>query len=145
MAVRSVSSDSISGYHDGSGNTQDYNRQTTVNDAGVPALHRESRARALVRRPSVDFAKLTRQRSRAIIDNYFRGSSPPVLEHISKEILDKISATELGKVLLTLHYLVYTMNHSHRDKFQFLSNHFRLLWSTNCTVFVLYWIPASFL
>ena len=126
MAVRSVSSDSVSGYHDGSGNIQDYNRQTTVHDAGFPVLPRESRARALVRRPSVDFAKLTKQRSRAIIDNYFRGSSPPVHEHMSKEILDKIAATELGKVHAYSAIFVYTMNHSHCDKFQFLSNHFGL-------------------
>lgn len=111
MAVRSVSSESISGYSNGSGNTNDYKRQTTVHDAGWPALHRESRARALVRRPSVDFAKLTKQRSRAIIDNYFKAStSPPVLEHMSKEILKKISDTEMGKVL-TLHFVL--CNHSH--------------------------------
>ena len=97
MAVRSVSSDNIS-RSDNSG--QDYNRQATINDADYPVLYRESRT--LVRRPSVDFAKLTKQRSRAIIDNYFRRSRspPPVLEHFSKEILEKISDKESGKVLV---------------------------------------------
>lgn len=92
-----MSSENLRGHYDGSGNTQDYNRQTTVN---TQAFYRESRARALVRRPSVDFARLTKQTSRVIIDNYFsRGSvTPPVHEHFSKEILDKISDTELGKV-----------------------------------------------
>ena len=122
MAVRSVSSDDVSGYQDGSGNIHDYIRQTTLNDAGFPVLPRESRARALVRRPSVDFAKLTKQRSRAIIDSYFRRSSPPVLEHMSKEILDKIKNTELGKVCLRCNILYSATNHTLYHKFHFVKS-----------------------
>lgn len=103
MAVRSVSSESISDHCDGSRSIHDYSRQATVHGASCPTLYREPRARALVRRPSVDFIKLTKQRSRAIIDNYFKATSPPVLEHMSKETLKKISDTEMGKVL-TLRY-----------------------------------------
>ena len=75
-----------------------YNRQTT--NFGYP-IYREPRAggqRVLVRRPSVDLAQLTRQRSRAIIENFFRKSSPPVLEGLSDDFLDKISDVELRKV-----------------------------------------------
>ena len=99
MAVRSISSDDNSGCYDGSGSTHDFIRQMTLNDPSCAALHRQTESRALVRRPSVDFAKLTKQESRAIIDNYFRRSGPPVLEHMSKEILKKISDAEMGKVL----------------------------------------------
>lgn len=99
MATRSVSSEDNSGHYDGT-SPHDYYRQMTLNDAGAAALYRPRESRALVRRPSVDFAKLTKKESRAIIDNYFRRSAPPpVLEHMSKEILKKISDTEMGKVL----------------------------------------------
>lgn len=100
MATRSISSEDNSGYHDGTGSAHDYFRQMTLNDGGYTAVYRPRESRALVRRPSVDFAKLTKKESRAIIDNYFRRSAPPpVLEHMSKEILKKISDTEMGKVL----------------------------------------------
>jgi len=77
-----------------------YNRQTT--NFGYP-MHREPRSggqRVLVRRPSVDLAKLTRQRSRAILDNFFRKSCPHVLEGLSEDSLTKISDAELRKVRL---------------------------------------------
>lgn len=100
MAVRSNSSDHNVSNCDG---TQEYNRQTTYDPSDYPLVHRESRregSRALVRRPSMDFVKLTKQRSRAIIENYFKGpSTPPVLVNMSKDVLNKISDTEMGKVL----------------------------------------------
>ena len=113
MAARSVSSEDNSGYNDGSTSTHNYSRQMTLNDAGHAALYRPRESRALVRRPSVDFTKLTKQESRAIIDNYFR--SPPVLEHMSNDILKKISDTEMGKVLT----LQISYNHSHSRALHF--------------------------
>lgn len=94
MAVRSTSHENISSYDDN--DYYDYRRQTTANDP--PIVYRESRA--LVRRPSVDLAKLTKQNSRVIIDSYFRKpDAPPVHSHISAAMRNKISDTELGKVL----------------------------------------------
>jgi len=83
-----------------------YKRQTT--DFEYP-VYREPRAggqRVLVRRPSVDLAQLTRQRSRAIIDEFFRKSSPPVLEGLPESLLNKISDAELGKVRNFIVYLL---------------------------------------
>ena len=95
MALRSASSDNSEGYNDG--NAHEYIRQMTLNDPSCPVMSTPRESRALVRRPSVDLAKLTKQKSRAIIENYFKRS--PVLEHMSKEVLKKISDLELGKVL----------------------------------------------
>jgi len=98
MAVRFASSDNSEGDNDGT--THEYIRQMTLNDPSCPVMAMPRESRALVRRPSVDLAKLTKQKSRAIIDNYFRRSAPaPVLEHMSNEALKKISDLELGKVL----------------------------------------------
>ena len=128
MAARSVSSEDNSGHYDETGNTRDYFRQMTLNDSNYAALYRPSESRALVRRPSVDFAKLTKKESRAIIDRYFRRSAPPpVLEHMSKEILKKISDTELGKVL-TLQIRTTTPTIVY---YNFLSNHF-IVWFSGC-------------
>ena len=90
--------ESISSHCDGSGSIHDYNRQVTVHDASFPAPHQEYEAPALVHQSSVDFAKLMEQSSHAIIDSYFKATSPPVLEHMNKEILKKISDTEMEKV-----------------------------------------------
>jgi len=78
--------------------TRQYNRQTTDFDYQMFREPRAGGQRVLVRRPSVDLAQLTRQRSRAIIDNFFRKSSPPVLETLPGNLLNKISDVELGKV-----------------------------------------------
>ena len=105
MAARSESSEDNSGHHDGIGSsrvsqmTPNLALNLVLNDAGYPTLYRPNESRALVRRPSVDFAKLTKKESRAIVDYYFRRSALP--DTSKEEIPDKILDAEVRKVLTT--------------------------------------------